>query len=183
MANFLAGQGEVGSVSITPAAETTYTESPIFKTYFAGNSAAQTVAERLRTLYSVPRKLMECTLPYSETLSIGSTLTPQLQRHQLRRRRDRRGRCVWRRPARAAPHRAGVTAGPHTMPNSIFLFDNLADAGHPGRQQHGWQHHGRGQPARPAAQQVLAQRRGHQQLHQHARWRPCARSATWRWWT
>ena len=37
--------------------------------------AAQTVAERLRTLYSVPRKLMECTLPYSETLSIGSTLT------------------------------------------------------------------------------------------------------------
>ena len=75
VANFLAGQGEVGSVSITPAAETTYTESPIFKTYFAGNSAAQTVAERLRTLYSVPRKLMECTLPYSETLSIGSTLT------------------------------------------------------------------------------------------------------------
>ena len=75
VANFLAGQGEVGSVSITPAAETTYTESPIFPTYFAGNSAAQTVAERLRTLYSVPRKLMECTLPYSETLSIGSTLT------------------------------------------------------------------------------------------------------------
>ena len=75
VANFLAGQGEVSSVSITPAAETTYTESPIFPTWFAGNSAAQTVAERLRTLYSVPRKVMECTLPYSEALSIGSTLT------------------------------------------------------------------------------------------------------------
>lgn len=75
VANFLAGQGEVGGVSITPAAETTYTESPIFRTFFATQTPAQTVAERLRTLYSVPRKVMECTLPYSETLSIGSTLS------------------------------------------------------------------------------------------------------------
>ena len=142
----------MGSVSITPAAETTYTESPIFKTYFAGNSAAQTGGRAAAHLYSAPRKLMECTLPYSETLSIGSTPHPRLQRHHLRRRRHLPWpMCLAKaRPCSAHPCWNCNRRPPHHA-HSIFSSTTLADAATLARQQHRPAAPWRGQPAGPTS--------------------------------
>lgn len=72
---FAASEGPTGEVSITPVAEYTYTDSPVLQTYFDSESDAETVAQRLRTLYSVPRKIIDTTIPYSETMTLGSTMT------------------------------------------------------------------------------------------------------------
>jgi hypothetical protein len=74
-ATFAAADGLTGSVSITPVAEYTYTTSPELVTWFDTGSDASAVATRLSTLYSVPRKVIDATVPYSATLYLGDTIT------------------------------------------------------------------------------------------------------------
>jgi hypothetical protein len=74
-AAFVASPGLTGSSTATPDAEVIYTESPLLQTWFDGLSDAQAVGDRMLQLYSVQRRQLSVTLPYTATLDIGSTLS------------------------------------------------------------------------------------------------------------
>lgn len=76
MAAFAAGDGKTGEVSaLSTDAEYTYDISPLFVTLFDELADAEEIAERLSTLFSVPRKLLSLTVPYTAALDIGALLT------------------------------------------------------------------------------------------------------------
>lgn len=81
-AQYAASDGLTDSLALaSPVAEFVYAESPIFATLFDQQADAEGVAERLRTLYGTPRKLIPATVPYTEALDIGTatTLAPPSQ--------------------------------------------------------------------------------------------------------
>jgi len=74
-AAFAASAGLLGSTTLTPAAEYTYTDSPLLQTYFDSGADAATAAGRMQTLYGVPRKIITSVVPYSATLALGDQVS------------------------------------------------------------------------------------------------------------
>ena len=60
---------------MTPTVEYTYTDSPLLVTYFDGSADAAAVADRMQTLYGVPRKILNTTVPYSDTLDLNAQVS------------------------------------------------------------------------------------------------------------
>lgn len=74
-AAFAASEGVLAATTGSTIAEYSYTDSPLFVSYFDDAGDASSAADRLQTIYGVVRKLLSTTLPYSSTLSIGDAVT------------------------------------------------------------------------------------------------------------
>lgn len=74
-AAFAASAGLLAGTTMTPIAEYTYTDSPLLITYFDGSADAAAVAARMQTLYGVPRKILNTTVPYSDTLDLNAQVS------------------------------------------------------------------------------------------------------------
>ena len=74
-AAFAASAGLLAGTTMTPIVEYTYTDSPLLVTYFDGSADAAAVAARMQTLYGVPRKILNTTVPYSDTLDLNAQVS------------------------------------------------------------------------------------------------------------
>ena len=75
-AAFVQKESEESEVTATGLnTELSYNKSPVVETYFDSLTDAQVVANAILNLYSVERKFYEFTVPYLDTLDLGSTCT------------------------------------------------------------------------------------------------------------
>lgn len=76
IAVFVQKESEDDSVILSsPDVELVYSDSPILKTYFDNQANAETVAQDILNLFSVPRKYYIFTAPFINTLDLGDTAT------------------------------------------------------------------------------------------------------------
>lgn len=61
--------------SVSPDTELVYQESPIFETLFDSSTDAQSVAQRLLSIYEVSRYIYELELPYTQKLSLTENIS------------------------------------------------------------------------------------------------------------
>ena len=74
-AAFAAGTGLNGVYTASMSSDTTYKDSPPLNTLFDASSDALTLATRVSSIYSVPRKIMSTVVPYKSLLDLGSLVT------------------------------------------------------------------------------------------------------------
>lgn len=75
-AAFIQKESEESQVTATGLnTELVYMKSPVIKTYFDNLADAQTVATNILNIYSVERRYYSFTIPYLDTLDLGSTCT------------------------------------------------------------------------------------------------------------
>lgn len=76
IAAFVQKNSEEGTLNLgSPDPELRYTDSPVLKTYFDVQADAQTVAQNVLNLFSVPRKYYSFVAPFINTLDLGDTVT------------------------------------------------------------------------------------------------------------
>lgn len=75
IAAFVQKDAEQASFGSASDPELIYVTSPFIKTYFDVQADAQTVASSIFNIYSVPRKIYSITIPFMNTLDLGSTVT------------------------------------------------------------------------------------------------------------
>ena len=76
IAMFVQKEAEEATLNLSsPDSELIYTDSPILKTYFDNQSDAQTVAQNVLNLFSVPRRYYSFVAPFINTLDLGNTVT------------------------------------------------------------------------------------------------------------
>lgn len=68
---YLEGSVEFGAKN----PEFEYGTSPLVKTFFDSNGDASSIANRFLSIYQIPRKIVKAVVPFSETLTIGQTVT------------------------------------------------------------------------------------------------------------